>query len=387
MEQVSEAEKLLEKEQRALIADKRHSSTTAHSTIKDNMLPWETTCEVSSILSQDLMEKILALSQNESNFLEKPRNDLLNSQPFDFNAYVPVILKVLEVDYNLQRLHAKLVPKIKGGEEIFWRNYYLRILYIRACVGIDTAENDSQLLTLEGSELAACEERVRVTKLISKIPSSDVLFMDKVPPPMATANNNDLVKVKLGSDSVEATKRMPVVTGESLNKDCVLPGETVAVVGPYTSDSHSRSDRQLADEIEAELNECSVNAPHTMAEAKPGVLHNSEQNQNSLVHNEELSSTRKDVVLGVPGLACADDLELDELELELELEGLSGEYELDDLDELEDMILDEMEDEELGVKQSAASNTADFTDADKTHSLESSGVLVDGASISSGSLV
>ena len=70
MEQVNEAEKQLEDEQRSLMSDR--NNIVSNSNQLENILPWETSCEVSSILSQDLMEQVLAISQHESNFLEPP---------------------------------------------------------------------------------------------------------------------------------------------------------------------------------------------------------------------------------------------------------------------------------------------------------------------------
>ncbi len=47
-------------------------------------------------------------------------------------------MKLLEIDSNLARIHAKLSPKM--NEEDFWFNYYCRIVYLRACSGIDGAD-------------------------------------------------------------------------------------------------------------------------------------------------------------------------------------------------------------------------------------------------------
>ena len=310
---------------------------------------------------------------------------MLSTQPFDFNMYVPVILKVLEIDFNLQRLHAKLVPKIKGGEEAFWRNYYLRILYLRACVGIDTIESDSQLLTLEGSELAACEERVRVTKLIAKIPTSDVLFIDKVQVQQIPTSTNTSTNTNLKpytSTNTGPSDNTDVGVGASNNKDLLAPdtnappmeGELDVSTNTSTKEvpvlyAANRSDKELEDEIEAELNETDMT--------------NADGSDKSLSVASAGASTKES--LPVEDLDL--DLELDdlELELELELEGLDGAY--DELDELEDMILDEIED--TSEQHSPADADADSSGNDKPRSLESSGVLVDGdgTSISSGSLV
>ncbi len=48
---------------------------------------------------------------------------------------IPVIMKMLEIDTNLSKMHSKLSPKM--DENIFWKNYFNRIAYLRAAIGID----------------------------------------------------------------------------------------------------------------------------------------------------------------------------------------------------------------------------------------------------------
>ncbi len=99
------------------------------------MLPWESNDETKSILSQELMERILALSLHEDNFLVAPQDYSLLDIPFEFESFVPVALKLLEVDPNLARAHAKLSPLFPGDESRFWKFYYMRIIYLRAHTG------------------------------------------------------------------------------------------------------------------------------------------------------------------------------------------------------------------------------------------------------------
>lgn len=99
------------------------------------LLPWETADEQLSILSDPLMEKIFALSIAEGNFVTTPPQEEFAAIHFDMTKSVPVILKILEIDKNLARMHAKLSPKM--DEEVFWKNYFLRVKYLRAAIGID----------------------------------------------------------------------------------------------------------------------------------------------------------------------------------------------------------------------------------------------------------
>jgi hypothetical protein len=104
-------------------------------------LPWETQDESLQILSEDLMEMILKLSLNEQNFThEAPNSDEII---FVFSDFVATALQLLKLDANLAHVHSKISPKM--DEEIFWRNYYCRVIYLRAKSGIDgsVAQDDS----------------------------------------------------------------------------------------------------------------------------------------------------------------------------------------------------------------------------------------------------
>jgi len=97
-----------------------------------NGLPWESSDESKSILVEDLMERILSLSLDQQNFVDEP------SPPtdFDFNmeAHVSVIMRLLEIDPNLAKMHYRLAAKM--DERVFWRNYFHRCALLRAEVGI-----------------------------------------------------------------------------------------------------------------------------------------------------------------------------------------------------------------------------------------------------------
>jgi hypothetical protein len=97
------------------------------------------------------MEKILSLSHCESNFTTPPPDDLLPFFQFNFQEKVPQVMSLLSLDHNLARLHAKISPKM--DEEIFWKNYYARIFYLRYRSGIDSPEPLSPLDSLKDEEV------------------------------------------------------------------------------------------------------------------------------------------------------------------------------------------------------------------------------------------
>jgi len=84
----------------------------------------------------ELKDKILRLSHDERNFQIEP--EISAHIDFSFKDFVPVILKLFEMDSNLSVMHAKLCNKM--SEESFWKNYYCRIIFLRAHLGIDGIE-------------------------------------------------------------------------------------------------------------------------------------------------------------------------------------------------------------------------------------------------------
>lgn len=140
VDQANQAQEQIASEQRKLQEENDRSQQRSGAVDKNALLmPWETTDESKAILSQALMEKILNLSIAEDNFTSVPPNadDVKAKEEWNFGDFVPVALRLLEIDTNLSRCHAKVSPKIKGGEEEFWFRYYSRVLYLRAASGID----------------------------------------------------------------------------------------------------------------------------------------------------------------------------------------------------------------------------------------------------------
>ena len=99
------------------------------------LLPWETDDESKAILSQALMEDILSLSLADMNFTEIPPDDILSLIEFDFEQFIAIALRLLKLDSNLARMHAKLSPRMK--EELFWQLYHFRIMFLRVKIGFD----------------------------------------------------------------------------------------------------------------------------------------------------------------------------------------------------------------------------------------------------------
>lgn len=127
--QAQKAQEELEHEQLKI----RQELESQQSHLTKVRLPWETDDESLDILSQDCMERVFQLSLSERNFTIS--SDMLSDIEFNFQEYVPIIMKLLSIDTNLSNIHAKLSPKM--NEEIFWCNYYRRAIFLRSIIGLD----------------------------------------------------------------------------------------------------------------------------------------------------------------------------------------------------------------------------------------------------------
>lgn len=84
------------------------------------------------------------------NFTEIPPDDLLSIIEFDFEQFISVALRLLKLDSNLARMHAKLSPRMK--EELFWQLYHFRIIFLRVKIGFEANDHDHVLHRYLGRE-------------------------------------------------------------------------------------------------------------------------------------------------------------------------------------------------------------------------------------------
>ena len=196
--QANEAQEQLKNEQTKLETEERKRQETFRG---NQLLPWETNIESRQILSDSLMEKVLALPLQERNFLEKAAN--ADEVEFSFNDFIPIALKLLQIDLNLARVHAKLSPKM--NEEIFWFNYYCRISYLRAVSGIEgpMAQKDAE-----------------------KWKSSDIIIEGVIPKPVPTldqfaSKSSDNAHSPVPSSKEREEKTEPKLSPTSVEKKSV----------------------------------------------------------------------------------------------------------------------------------------------------------------------
>lgn len=162
--QATEAQEQIQKEQEKLKEEVESRNQLFSSGIQ---LPWETEDESRQILSEALMDSVLKLSLNEKNFTVVPPNSA--EVNFSFSDFVATAMRLLQLDANLAHVHAKVSPKM--DEELFWRNYYCRVIYLRAVSGIDgpAAQEDARTKWGEGTSSGVIFDAVAPPKAQSPI--------------------------------------------------------------------------------------------------------------------------------------------------------------------------------------------------------------------------
>ena len=152
------------------------------------VLPWETCDESKTILTQSLMEEVLALSLMEQNFLVSlPEPKFTDTITFHFESFVPTALKLMKLDANLAHMHMKLSPKM--SEEMFWKNYYHRIIFLRIKSGV--------------------ESNLELYKIFENIKSEDIIFTPSSYPILTNPSiPTETDRSKSNNDDINVTKIM-----------------------------------------------------------------------------------------------------------------------------------------------------------------------------------
>lgn len=112
------------------------------------LLPWE---RDENSVCEELQLKIMSLPLSEYNFTKELPESKFAHFHFVFNDYVPVALKLLNIDANLSKIHSKLTPHM--GEDLFWRRYFLRVKYLQYKFGVtQLSESDRNLFSFNQEE-------------------------------------------------------------------------------------------------------------------------------------------------------------------------------------------------------------------------------------------
>ena len=112
------------------------------------LLPWE---RDENSVCEELQQKIMSLPLSEYNFTKELPETKFAHFHFVFNDFIPVALKLLNIDANLSKIHAKLTPHI--GEDLFWRRYFLRVTYLQYKFGVmELSESENNLFSFNQEE-------------------------------------------------------------------------------------------------------------------------------------------------------------------------------------------------------------------------------------------
>ncbi|VDN15356.1 unnamed protein product [Dibothriocephalus latus] len=131
---------------------------TQDASVKLGLPPWHP--DLTGIHDQStvdlLREQILALPQDERNFLRAPPSGSAFSWDSEKSAeLLSTAATMLQEDKNLALMRFRLVPK-KLKEDDFWRNYFYRISLIRQAAQLSLLANvspeDAMLFNSAGDE-------------------------------------------------------------------------------------------------------------------------------------------------------------------------------------------------------------------------------------------
>lgn len=127
------ADALVDQANAQMVSEQKYIHEEKNKKTSKALLPWEDGDETQDNLLTAVKERILALPLSEKNFTLSPPN--VEKIKFSLTEFVPIAMRLLSLDPNLTKIHAKLAPLM--NEELFWRNYYYRIMFLRALVGLD----------------------------------------------------------------------------------------------------------------------------------------------------------------------------------------------------------------------------------------------------------
>lgn len=310
---------------------KQEQAAQAKLTIdSDSLLPWETSDESKMILSQDLMERILELSLCERNFTSVPPN--IHAIDFNFSSVVPTIMKLLQIDANLARMQAKLSLKI--NEETFWHNYFFRVYYLRAVVGMDDATPfQFDIYPVADIIHKSSLPLVHVDNPIDGEGCSSV---------GSSTGGSSTRPATEGSDSTRNSNGSPSINENNRN----------IITQTVTSTSASTLKQQQQIEKERQLEQRKL-AEAKLAAAVEAEL--SDSNADEYVLSSDNSKRYKAAHIGVTSVGGVGndannqgeiDFAAEALDLDLDLDmDLGDDIDLDDLGDLEDLDLNDDEDD------------------------------------------
>merc|ERR1711874_346345 len=108
---------------------------------QDGDLPWKG-CEH----EEKAKKKMLALSEDEENFLKSPPSE--DNFEFDYNKFATCAVSVLAEDPRLEKMRYELVPK-KVEEDKFWRNYFYRVELVKQSFLLTETTEEKEKITEE----------------------------------------------------------------------------------------------------------------------------------------------------------------------------------------------------------------------------------------------
>jgi len=166
-------------------------------------LPWE----IAAVEDEVLKQKILSISSDECTFSGPFNNseeiELQEDETdsFDLSSHIPIIHRLLQIDPNLAKSHAKFSGN-KLKEDVFWHNYFYHCLKIRLDHSKQDNEKEPSSTETEKNNPLENEDSSSSESLVSsKKEDEDIVNIPT--PPISGRSVGDLVIVGANSCDLE----------------------------------------------------------------------------------------------------------------------------------------------------------------------------------------
>lgn len=130
----------------------------------------------------DIMAKILALSEDKLNFLEPPCKTLDDN--FNYEKLAPFALEMLKQDERLNKMRYQLVPKLVQ-EDQFWNNYFSRVHIIK----MGGNQEEAPSCKGEQKEAASCKKELEEVpsreEVLEELDGFQIIDAEEVESPVA----------------------------------------------------------------------------------------------------------------------------------------------------------------------------------------------------------
>ena len=212
--------------------------------------PWDVVSESDVEARETVKQRVIKLSEYQSNFLNSPPDE--SGWTFDYNENAKVAMNLMQIDGRLSKMRFKLVPS-KMKEVDFWSHYFYCVSLIienyTATAGVVTEANENGKSNASGAKSGAMKSaKSYETALDAALDNEmDLNLVDEDDDDDIDFVSNDIANMSVGTAAVESV--------EEENEEDIVNVTSVKDDGKLaTSNEDFEDDLDWQKELEAELN-------------------------------------------------------------------------------------------------------------------------------------